>query len=139
MDYRGFRCLRGVFDELSRCPPETARNRIRLVRTGAQLVRGSPLATWTTNTSYDSQSGMERLLMWPRQLVVKEIISELRVKVTKIVRQPTGASAGIVETEPCRGPIEVRIVRRALEAFGVLVVCLRPRGLAYSADTDEKG
>jgi hypothetical protein len=65
--------------------------------------------------------------MWPRQLVVKEIISELRVKVTKIVRQPTGASAGIVETEPCRGPIEVRIVRQALEAFGVLVVCSRPR------------
>ena len=59
-------------------------------------MRGSPLATWTTNTSYDSQSGKERLLMWPRQLVVKEIISELRVKVTKICDsrpQPTRASS----------------------------------------------
>jgi hypothetical protein len=40
------------------------------------------------------QSGKERLLMWPRQLVVKEIIPELRVKVTKICDsrpQPTPA------------------------------------------------
>jgi hypothetical protein len=42
------------------------------------------------------QDGKERKLMWPRQLVVKEIIPELRVKVTKICDsrpQPTRASS----------------------------------------------
>jgi hypothetical protein len=54
---------------------------------------------------HDGDHRRERLVQWPRRLVLREIIPEFRVKVTKVVRHPGDDGPGIVEAEHYSGPI----------------------------------